>query len=105
MKLLDSIRIEQSGVNRSIKLFVGDLSAIPPTEAVDLLIVSASPNNYEPSWSSLIGALDRRGISVEALSKKKAVDLRHRWASGSYRRLARLCARCAAWAGIDMMLP
>lgn len=76
MRLIDQIVIPHQGVDRAIKLFVGDLSAIPENEAVDLLIVSAFPNDYIPTRSSLIGALHRRGISVETLSRAKAVDLR-----------------------------
>ena len=40
------------------------------------MIVSAFQNDYYPLPSSLIGALHRRGLSVEKLARNKAVDLR-----------------------------
>lgn len=57
-------------------LFIGDLSRLPKQEAVDALIVSAFPNDYEPTPGSLIGALASVGVSVAALAKNKEVDLR-----------------------------
>jgi hypothetical protein len=76
MRLLDQITVRHSGVDRYIKLYVGDLAALPVEEAVDLLVVSAFPDDYAPTAMSLIGALDRRGVSLEQLARDKAVDLR-----------------------------
>jgi hypothetical protein len=48
---------------RRISLYRGDLSPIPSHQAVDLLVVSAFPNNYAPVPDTLIGALHQRGCS------------------------------------------
>ena len=47
-----------------------------PAEAVDVLIVSAFPSNYYPNPGTLIGSLDKKGVSVKALSQDKQIDLR-----------------------------
>ena len=73
---LDSLTITTPGGQRTIAIYQGDLTAIPPKEAVDVLVVSALPNSYRPSPKSLIGALHRRGVSVEALATDKAEDFR-----------------------------
>lgn len=73
---LDSFTITTSHGVRTIAIYQGDLTAIPAEEAVDVLVVSAVPNSYRPSPKSLIGALHRRGISVEALAADKAEDFR-----------------------------
>lgn len=85
MRLLDSLSVKQGPNTRHIELYHGDLSKIPPDEAVDLLVVSAFPNDYVPTWGSLIGALHRQGLSVYELAQHKAVDLRKAfscWLSG-----------------------
>lgn len=64
------------GARREVQLAIGDILHLDDDDAVDLLIVSAYPNDYLPTPSSLIGALDAAGVSVTALSRDKAVDLR-----------------------------
>jgi hypothetical protein len=76
MTLLDRITVYHRTEPRYIELHSGDLSDIPPAEAVDILVVSAFPNDYTPTPNSLIGALARKGVSVAELAKAKAVDLR-----------------------------
>jgi hypothetical protein len=44
--------------------------------AVDALVVSAFPNDYSPTESSLIGALHSRGINVGNLAAETEIDLR-----------------------------
>jgi hypothetical protein len=76
MRTVATIQVPRQGKPALIKLCVGDLSAIPAAEAVDVLVVSAFPNDYIPTRSSLIGALHRKGVSVEQLARDKALDLR-----------------------------
>jgi hypothetical protein len=47
-----------------------------PDETVDLLVVSAAPNDYLPTNTSLIGALFEKGLSVAKLAQSKEKDLR-----------------------------
>lgn len=76
MEIIDSISIEHHGHQRCINLAVGDLANLPPEHAVDAIIVSAFPDDYALTARSLIGALERRRISVAELALRKAVDLR-----------------------------
>lgn len=76
MRLLDRLTIHYRNEPRHIEIYQGDLTAIPPGEEVDLLLVSAFPNDYEPTERSIIGALDRCGLSVAKLAEKKTLDLR-----------------------------
>ena len=76
MELLDVIEIGQ----KKIELLEGDLTEIPEERAVDLLVLSAFPDDYMPTRTSLIGALERKGLSVEALSALKEEDLRDSFA-------------------------
>jgi hypothetical protein len=76
MRILDSITVCHEGNERTINLCAGDLATIPSNAAVDLLVVSAFPGDYSPTSGSLIGSLDRQGISVASLAEDKAVDLR-----------------------------
>jgi len=76
MKLLDSVTVSHKSEERHIELYQGDLTEMSPEDAVDVLVVSAFPDDYTPTPNSLIGALDRKGISVAKLAEAKAVDLR-----------------------------
>ena len=79
MQLLGSWAIDHGGTKRTIQLLHGDLARLPADQAVDILVVSAFADDYLPTPSSLIGALDRVGLSVAALATCKAVDLREQF--------------------------
>lgn len=76
MKLLNTIPVKHDSNIRHIELYHGDLADISPAEAVDLLVISAFPDDYEPTPRSLIGGLWAKGLSVADLAKRKEVDLR-----------------------------
>ena len=73
MDLLDSIDVR--GRPAEVQLWRGDLTTLSEAEAVDLLVVSAFPGDYIPTRGSLIGALERKGLSVGMLALDKDVDL------------------------------
>jgi len=75
-ELVDAIDISDGNTTRRIVLYEGDLSVIPPAHHVDILIVSAFPDDYVPTPTSLIGALYRKGLSVGDLATDKLHDLR-----------------------------
>ena len=84
MKLLSQISIERPEDTAVIQLLQGDLSAIPAEHATDILVMSAFPGDYIALKGSLIDALNKKGLSVEALAMKKETDLRsqlHCWLS------------------------
>jgi hypothetical protein len=80
MKLLDSIEI-RGGPKKRIELHQGDLTDLTAAEAFDLLVVSAFPDDYTPTSTSLIGALARKGLSVQSLAEDKEIDLRANFSS------------------------
>lgn len=75
MQLLSQITIPTGKKDAVIQLLIGDLSAIPKEHAVDILVVSAFPNNYIALKGSLFLALQNRGLSVQALAANKQMDL------------------------------
>lgn len=75
MRLLDELVVTSHMGDHTIELYHGDLTDMPD-EAVDLLVVSAFPDNYVPVKRSLIGALYRKGIVIRDLAQDKAEDLR-----------------------------
>ncbi|MEO0866915.1 MAG: hypothetical protein AAFY17_00425 [Cyanobacteria bacterium J06642_11] len=76
MALIDVIEVKSGEYIRRIELHHGDLTNLPPQDAVDLLILSAFQGECLPTPHSLIGSLDAKGLSVYDLSQDKAIDLR-----------------------------
>ena len=76
MKLLSEITIHREQTDAAIQLLHGDLTAIPPEHAVDLLVVSAFPNSYVPVPNTLMAALYDKGIYVGEMAENKEIDLR-----------------------------
>jgi len=90
VKLLHRLTIPAQGaddklVERHIELYQGDLTAMPPEMAVDVLIVSTFPNHYATTNPrALVSALARMGVQVGQMAKDKEADLRstyHCWLS------------------------
>src|SRR5262249_32086740 len=75
-ELIDTIAVRRQGNERLVMLFVGDLASLPKSEAVDVLIVSAFPDDYIPTRTRLIGPRARVGVSVAKLAQDKEIDLR-----------------------------
>lgn len=75
MKLLTQIKIHHHEYDASIQLLQGDLTAIPPEHATDILVISAYPGSYEPHRKTLMAALYDKNIFVGEMAKDKEVDL------------------------------
>lgn len=62
----------------TIQLLEGDLSAIPPEHAVDVLVLSAFPDNYEPVPGTVVASLYERGLDMREVAQLKEEDERTR---------------------------
>jgi hypothetical protein len=76
MKLLSQITVKRQQKDAIIQLLQGDLTAIPPEHAADILVVSAFPGSYEPYSKTLMAALFHKGIFVGKMANNKEIDLR-----------------------------
>jgi len=61
-----------------LEICVGDILQCEGEE-VDFLVISAFPNDYAKTATSLIGKLSNIGIDVELLAKCKQLDMRDSW--------------------------
>ncbi len=78
MKKLDALAIRTAG-EKTVELWLGDITAMTGVDGPDAVVVSAFSGDYRPTSSSVIGAFDARGISVEELARCKDVDLLERF--------------------------
>ena len=69
MKLLSRIEIPGKP-GKAIELLQGDLTEPDSQHPFDLLVLSAFPDDYVPTPSSLIGALHAKGLSVSQLHRE-----------------------------------
>lgn len=74
--IVDCLKVDDREEKGRIELCVGDVTELRAHDAVDVLVVSAFPNCYGGAPGSLIAALERKGVSVSNLAKRKAADLR-----------------------------
>ena len=75
MRLLTQLEISNANGSAIIQLLHGDLSLLPPEHAVDIMVVSAYPGDYQPILHTLVGALYERGLSMYELAAHKEIDL------------------------------
>lgn len=73
---LEVLRDHTRADGTRIQLCHGDLARMDPRDGIDVLVISSFRDSYLPTEGSVIGALADVGISVEHLSRRKAVDLR-----------------------------
>jgi hypothetical protein len=76
MERIDALAVFDGEKQRLVSLYRGDLSQIPTAHAVDLVVVSAFPNDYSVAPNTLVHALARQGLSIAELAKDKEQDLR-----------------------------
>ena len=76
MERLNLIEIETRWGYRTFELYHGDITQLD--EPVDLLVISALPNNYDPIPNTVVWALqERRSIIVGELAQHPEFDFRH----------------------------
>lgn len=76
MEMLSRIEVGSGNLQRAIELYRGDLTSLTAGHAVDILVLSAYPDDYTATDGSLVGALNAAGLSIAALASDKARDLR-----------------------------
>jgi len=76
LQIIDTIKVKSATSQGLIRFCVGDPTNTGLQASVDVLIVWSRRNNYSPISGSLINTLNQKGVSIEALSKDKEVDLR-----------------------------
>lgn len=76
MRQVAFVDIADGAVLRRISVVEGDVTSIPAEQAVDILAISAFPNDYMATPGSVIGALARSGLSIARLAQAKEHDLR-----------------------------
>jgi hypothetical protein len=79
VELLNAIDVDDGFSVHRIELYYGDLLEQTAEDGVDILVISAFPNDYAPTANSVIGTLDRIGVSVSelAISRSSRVATRN----------------------------
>lgn len=78
MQIIERFPIRSlSNHERYLEICIGDVT--DSSTPVDILCVSAFPNDYTPISHGIIGALDAKGISIARLAQDKAEDMRPTW--------------------------
>ncbi|XP_072027087.1 uncharacterized protein [Amphiura filiformis] len=73
----NSLEVNTNHGNCRIELCIGDITKLPVSDQVDVVLVSAFPWNYSPTPRTLLGALKSNlNIDVNKMSKNKSEDLR-----------------------------
>jgi hypothetical protein len=68
MKILEQLDLKSGG---RVEVCEDHIAQLSPQVETDVLVVSAFRDDYTPTTGSVVGALDRRGISVEELAEHK----------------------------------
>lgn len=89
LRVVDSIAVNLTERSAQIEFCVGDLMTLQDDQGVDILVVSAYPDDYTPLPGSLLASLESRGIRVAELARHKDVDLRQSFSCWMSRDLVR----------------
>jgi hypothetical protein len=81
MRVLATWSIERHGTERVIELLYGDIAHLPADHHVDVVAVSAFPDDYTPAPGTVLQALHQNGVSVRQLAGSKQLDMRHDFSS------------------------
>jgi len=77
--ILDLKINDLNGHESFFEICVGDILKTEPDEVIDLLCISAFPDNYVPTFGTLIKGLGDKGVSVDIEASNKAYDWRSNW--------------------------
>ncbi len=73
--------IDLNNHTRSLEIFVGDVLSAENGQVIDLLCISAFPDDYVPTPGTIIKALAENNIFVAQEATNKARDFRKEWQS------------------------
>lgn len=71
--------VDISGERRTLELLVGDVTGASKESPIDMLVVSAFPNSYDPTLGTVIRCLSELGINLELEAGCKLRDWRPSW--------------------------
>jgi hypothetical protein len=70
---------DTAGRTRFLEFWSGDIATISESEPVDLLVLSAFPNDYSPIRGTVIHRLGEEGVDVARAAEAKLFDFREIW--------------------------